>query len=71
MISQKFSIISADKIARFVSESETQRIDDSLLDSIECVSDLWILANMTETLHEQNKIHNGVADFNPDVCPAD
>lgn len=52
MISQKFSIIPEDQIASFMSESWKQKEEDSLLDSIESVSDLWVLANMNETFNE-------------------
>ncbi len=68
MISQKFAIISEDQITSFMSESVPQKEDDSLLDSIESVSDLWVLANMNETFNEENDIHSSVADTNLDVC---
>lgn len=71
MISQKFSITSEDQITGFMSESKTQREDDSLLDSIESVSDLWVLANMNETFNEENNIHSSVADSHSDVCSPD
>lgn len=70
MISQKFAIISEGRIARFISESETLREEDILLDSIESVSDLWVLANIKETYDEENNIHSSVADNNTDVLPA-
>lgn len=68
MISQKFSITSEDQITSFMSESVTQKGNDSLLDSIESVSDLWVLANMNETFNEENDIHSSVADTNLEVC---
>lgn len=71
MISRKFSITAEDQITSFMSERETQRENDSLLDSIESVSDLWVLANMNETFNEENNIHSSVADTNPDVCSPD
>lgn len=71
MISQKFSITSEDQITNFMSESDTQRENDSLLDSIESMSDLWVLANMKETFYEENDIHSSVADSHSDVCSPD
>lgn len=71
MISQKFSITSEDQITSFMSESAKQKEDDSLLDSIESVSDLWALANMNETFNEENNIHSSVADSHYDVCSPD
>ena len=68
MISQKFSITSEVQITSFMSESVTQKEDDSLLDSIESVPDLWVLANMKKTYNEENNIHNSAADTNLDVC---
>lgn len=71
MISQKFSITSEDQIISFMSESTKQKEDDSLLDSIESVSDLWVLANMNETFNEENNIHSSVADSHSTVCSPD
>lgn len=68
MISQKFSIIPEDQITCFMSESRIQKDEDSLLDSIESVSDLWVLANMNETFNEENDLHSSVADSYYDVC---
>lgn len=68
MISQKFSITSEDQITSFMSESVTQKENVSFLDSIESVSDLWVLANMNETFNEENDIHSSVADTHLDVC---
>lgn len=68
MISQKFSITSEDQITSFMSETGKLKEEDSLLDSIESVSDLWVLANMNETFNEENNIHSSVADTHPDVC---
>lgn len=68
MISQKFSNASANQIALFISESDHQQEDNNLLDSIESVSDLWVLANMNKTFNEENKVHRSVADSHPDVC---
>lgn len=68
MISQKFSIIPENQIASFMSESRKQKEEDSLLDSIESVSDLWVLANMNETFNEENNLHNSVAVSYFDVC---
>lgn len=68
MISQKFSIISGEQITSFMNESESQ-IEDSLLDSIESVSDLWVLAKMKESYDEENNIHNSVAVNSADVLP--
>ncbi|MBP3288099.1 MAG: hypothetical protein J6L79_02550 [Muribaculaceae bacterium] len=70
MISQKFSIIPEDQIASFMSESWKQKEEDSLLDSIESVSDLWVLANMNETFNEEINSHNSVAGSYFDVCPS-
>ncbi len=67
MISQKFSIIPEDQIASFMSESRKQK-EDSLLDSIESVSDLWVLANMNETFNEENNLHSSVVGSYYDVC---
>lgn len=47
MISQKFSIISDDMIASFMSDKSMD--EDSVLESVDSVSDLWVLANITET----------------------
>lgn len=69
MISQKFSIISGEQITSFINERESQ-IEDSLLDSIESVSDLWVLAKMKESYDEENNIHNSVAVNSADVFPA-
>lgn len=69
MISQKFSIIPEDQIASFMSESRKQK-EDSLLDSIESVSDLWVLANMNETFNEENNLHSSVVGSYYDVCPS-
>lgn len=71
MISQKFSITSEDQITNFMSENGKQKEDDNLLDSIESVSDLWVLANMKETFNEENDIHSSVADSHSDVCSPD
>lgn len=71
MISQKFSTTSEDQIMSFMSESDKQKEDDNLLDSIESVSDLWVLANMNETFNEENNIHSSVADSHSDVCSPD
>ena len=68
MISQKFSIIPEDQIASFMSESWKQKEEDSLLDSIESVSDLWVLANMNETFNEENNLHNSVAEIGRASC---
>lgn len=69
MISQKFSIISGEQITSFMNESESQ-IEDSLLDSIESVSDLWVLAKMKESYDEENNIHNSLAINSADMFPA-
>lgn len=66
MISRKFSNISDDQIIDFLSESSEQKECDSILDSIESVSDLWILANMNETYNEEDNIHSSLADTYPD-----
>lgn len=71
MISQKFSIIPENQITGFMSKNGTQKEDNSLLNSIESVSDLWVLANMNEIFNEENNIHNSIADTNPDVCSPD
>ena len=71
MISQKFSITSEDQITSFISESDTQKEVDSLLDSIESMSDLWVLANMNETFNEENNLHISVADTYSGVCSPD
>lgn len=68
MISQKFSIISEDQITCFMSENRKQKEEDSLLDSIESVSDLWVLANMNETFNEENNLHCSVSGSYNDVC---
>lgn len=47
MISQKFSIISDDMIADFM--SDRSKGNDNVLQSVESVSDLWVLANIKET----------------------
>lgn len=57
MISQKFSIIPEDQITCFMSESRKQKEEDILLDSIESVSDLWVLAKMKES-YEKEKVKN-------------
>ncbi len=63
MISQKFSIIPEDQIMSFMNVDEYQ-MDDSLLDSIESVSDLWTLAKMKESYNEDKEIHNSLIDNN-------
>ncbi len=63
MISQKFSIIPEDQIMSFMNKDEYKR-DDSLLDSIESVSDLWVLAKMKESYNEDKDIHNNLIDNN-------
>lgn len=66
MISQKFSIIPEDKITSFMSESENQK-EEALIDSIESISDLWILAKIKESYNEENYIHNSHIDNVPDM----
>lgn len=67
MISQKFSNLSNDAIAEYISDNNEA---DPVIESVESVSDLWVLANMKETFDEENNIHSSVADNNPDVLPA-
>lgn len=63
MISQKFSATSEDQITSFMNENESQIEEESLLDSIESVSDLWVLAKMKESFNEDNDdIHNCFID---------
>lgn len=68
MISRKFSNTSDDQIIDFLCESSEQKECDSILDSIESVSDLWILANMNETYNEEDNIPSSLADTYPDEC---
>lgn len=42
-------------------------MEESLIDSIECVSDLWTLAKMKESYNEENDIHNRLINNTPDV----
>ena len=56
------------QIIRFISESGKQKEEDSFLDSIESVSDLWVLANMHETFNEENDLHSSFTGSNYDVC---
>lgn len=49
MISQKFSTISDAQIANFMVECKETTESNNLLDSVESVSDLWVLANMRKT----------------------
>lgn len=67
MLSQKFSILSENQITSFMSECDNQKEDNSLLDSIESVSDLWVLANMKETYNEENVLHRNLSINTPDV----
>lgn len=53
MISQKFSVTSEDQITSFMSESDDQKDSDSILDSIESISDLWVLAKMKESYEKE------------------
>lgn len=69
MISQKFSLISDDQIASFISNNRSQKEEDNLLVSIESVSDLWVLANINKTYNEENNIHSDVTDSHSDECP--
>lgn len=50
-----------------MSESMKQKEEDSLLDSIESVSDLWVLANMNETFNEESYLHSAIDSNAPDV----
>lgn len=68
MISQKFSIIPEDHIISFLCENGNINEDNNLIDSIESVSDLWVLANMNETFNEENNLHSSVAGSYNDVC---
>lgn len=47
MISQKFSILPDDRIAGFMIDRSID--EDNVLESVESVSDLWVLANIKET----------------------
>ena len=49
MVSHKFSILSNVRIAEFMGESAEDTVSDDLLDSVESISDLWLLANIKET----------------------
>lgn len=49
MISHKFSVLSNGRIAEFMRESCEEVASDDLLDSVESLSDLWLLANIKET----------------------
>lgn len=53
MISQKFSATSEDQITSFMSESDDQKDSNSILDSIESISDLWVLAKMKESYEKE------------------
>lgn len=53
MISQKFSVTSEDQITSFMSESDDQKDSDSILDAIESISDLWVLAKMKESYEKE------------------
>lgn len=66
MISQKFSNLSNDTIAEYISDNKEA---EPVLDSVDSVSDLWVLANIKETFDEENNIHSSIADTNPDVLP--
>lgn len=49
MISHKFSVLSNGRIAEFMRGSCEEVASDDLLDSVESLSDLWLLANIKET----------------------
>lgn len=68
MISQKFSNLSNDAIAEYISDNNEA---DPVIESVESVSDLWVLANMKETFDEENNLHSSVADSHSDVCSPD
>lgn len=55
MISLKFSAISEDEITSFLNKSDDQKDSDSILDSIEIISDLWVLAKMKESYEKKMK----------------
>ena len=56
MISKKFSKVLDEKIIDFLNTGEVHGDDDDLLDSVESVSDLWVLANMKETYKDVVRI---------------
>lgn len=68
MISQKFSNLSNDTITEYISDNNES---DPVFESVESVSDLWVLANMKETFDEENNIHSSIADSHSDVCSPD
>ena len=67
MISPKFSSLTDDAIACFVIDPECGFESDMIADSVESVSDLWLLANMKETYDKENDNQRG--GYMPDaVC---
>lgn len=64
MISHKFSIAPEDKIAGFMSDESGD--EDSILEYVESVSDLWLLANMKES-YEESYLHRAIDSNAPDV----
>lgn len=52
MFSQKFIDLPNDRIAGFMYDSGCEAEIEELLDSVESISDLWLLANMKETYDE-------------------
>lgn len=66
MISQKFSNLSNDAIVEYISDNKEAV---PVFESVESVSDLWVLANMKDTFDEENNIHSSVADTNIDMLP--
>lgn len=69
MISQKFSAIPESELTCYLSGNDNQKEDDSILDAIERIPDLWVLAKMKETYNEETYLHSGIADNASRVFP--
>lgn len=67
MISQKFSILSENRIISFMNNKSNKKDINYVINSIESVSDLWVLANINETYNEEVNIHSSIADSTPDM----
>lgn len=68
MISKNFDRVSESLITTFICQSK-KNSDDSLLDNIENISDLWVLAKINETYrNEKFNIHNDNTNTTVDMC---
>lgn len=56
MTSQRFTTVPTREIITFLTEPPVLRPEDSLIDAVESITDLWLLANMTKNYDEDYKI---------------